>query len=75
MICLGIWWSTGRVATRQWSLRLQLYSEVNPGMLKKRESGNEVSMDIAGGEQPLPFGYNADTAVDFEGLALLEDHI
>lgn len=37
--------------------------------------GNEVSMDIAGGEQPLPFGYNADTAVDFEGLALLEDHI
>ncbi|KAF7295200.1 Protein SDA1 [Mycena indigotica] len=54
---------------------LQLYREVNPGMLKRRERGKEASMGIASGSQPLPFGHSADAAVDIEGLALLEDHL
>ncbi|KAF8921593.1 SDA1-domain-containing protein [Mucidula mucida] len=53
---------------------LQLYREVNPGMLKRRERGKDASMGIASGSQPLPFGYSADAAVDIEGLSLLEDH-
>ncbi|TRM56647.1 SDA1-domain-containing protein [Schizophyllum amplum] len=43
---------------------LQLYREVNPGMLQRRT-----------GSQPLPFGHTADAAVDIEGLSLLEDHL
>ncbi|GLB35212.1 putative protein required for actin cytoskeleton organization and cell cycle progression [Lyophyllum shimeji] len=54
---------------------LQLFREVNPAMLKRRERGKEASMDLASGSQPLPFGHNADAAVDIEGLALLEDHL
>jgi protein SDA1 len=53
---------------------LQLYREVNPGLLKRRERGKEASMGIAGGQQPLPFGHTPEAAVDIEGLALLEDH-
>lgn len=49
---------------------LQLYREVNPGMLKRRERGKEASMGIASGNQPLPFGHSADAAVDIEGLAV-----
>ncbi|KAG6845041.1 hypothetical protein H0H87_001378 [Tephrocybe sp. NHM501043] len=45
---------------------LQLFREVNPGMLKRRERGKDASMSIAGGTQPLPFGHSAD---------LLEDHL
>ncbi|KAG9318289.1 SDA1-domain-containing protein [Chiua virens] len=54
---------------------LQLYREINPGMLKKRERGKEASIGMSGGRQPLPFGHSADAAVDIEGLALLEDHL
>ncbi|KAJ6500345.1 SDA1-domain-containing protein [Mycena sanguinolenta] len=54
---------------------LQLYREVNPGMLKRRERGKEASMGMASGTQPLAFGHSADAAVDIEGLALLEDHL
>ncbi|CAK5279508.1 unnamed protein product [Mycena citricolor] len=54
---------------------LQLYREVNPALLKRRERGKEASMGLAGGSQPLPFGHSADAAVDIEGLALLEDHL
>lgn len=53
---------------------LQLYRDVNPGMLKRRERGKEASMGMASGTQPLPFGHSADVAVDIEGLSLLEDH-
>ncbi|KIJ69642.1 hypothetical protein HYDPIDRAFT_172966 [Hydnomerulius pinastri MD-312] len=53
---------------------LQLYREVNPGMLKRRERGKDASIGISGGRQPLPFGHSADAAVDIEGLSLLEDH-
>ncbi|KAI0653204.1 actin cytoskeleton organization and cell cycle progression protein [Cubamyces menziesii] len=54
---------------------LQLFREVNPGMLKRRERGKEASMGMAKGSQPLPFGHSAQAAVDIEGLVLLEDHL
>ncbi|KAJ7231461.1 SDA1-domain-containing protein [Mycena haematopus] len=54
---------------------LQLYREVNPGLLKRRERGKDASMGMANGTQPLAFGHSADAAVDIEGLALLEDHL
>ncbi|OSX64728.1 hypothetical protein POSPLADRAFT_1064899 [Postia placenta MAD-698-R-SB12] len=54
---------------------LQLFREVNPGMLKRRQRGKEASMTMAGGNQPLPFGHSTDAAVDIEGLVLLEDHL
>ncbi|EIN07629.1 protein required for actin cytoskeleton organization and cell cycle progression [Punctularia strigosozonata HHB-11173 SS5] len=54
---------------------LQLYREVNPGMLKKRERGKEATMGIASGTKPLPFGHSAQAAVDIDGLSLLEDHL
>jgi protein SDA1 len=48
---------------------LQLYREVNPGMLKRRERGKEASMRMqAGTGKPLPFGHSRDAAVDIEGL-------
>ncbi|KAL1745436.1 SDA1-domain-containing protein [Schizophyllum fasciatum] len=54
---------------------LQLYREVNPSMLQRRERGKAAAMGLAEGSQPLPFGHSADAAVDIEGLALLEDHL
>ncbi|KIM87693.1 hypothetical protein PILCRDRAFT_815270 [Piloderma croceum F 1598] len=54
---------------------LQLYREVNPGMLKRRERGKDASMGMGKGGQPLPFGHSAEAAVDIEGLVLLEDHL
>ncbi|KAL1730059.1 SDA1-domain-containing protein [Schizophyllum commune] len=54
---------------------LQLYREVNPSMLQRRERGKTAAMGLAEGSQPLPFGHTADAAVDIEGLALLEDHL
>ncbi|KAF8894386.1 protein required for actin cytoskeleton organization and cell cycle progression [Infundibulicybe gibba] len=54
---------------------LQLYREVNPSMLKRRERGKDASMGLAGGRQPLPFGHSSAAAVDIDGLILLEDHL
>lgn len=54
---------------------LQLYREVNPGMLKRRERGKEASMGLSEGRQPLPYGHSEVAAVDIAGLALLEDHL
>jgi protein SDA1 len=54
---------------------LQLYREVNPGMLKRRERGKDASIGMSQGGQPLPFGHSADAAVDIEGLVLLENHL
>ena len=48
---------------------LQLYREINPAMLTRRERGKEASMGMqaaAGG--PLPYGHSRDAAVDIEGL-------
>ncbi|KAI6019701.1 SDA1-domain-containing protein [Pisolithus orientalis] len=54
---------------------LQLYREVNPSMLKRRERGKEASMGLSEGRQPLPYGHSEVAAVDIAGLALLEDHL
>ncbi|KAI0058950.1 protein required for actin cytoskeleton organization and cell cycle progression [Artomyces pyxidatus] len=54
---------------------LQLFREVNPGMLKRRERGKTASMGMAQGNQPAPFGHSAQAAVDIDGLVLLEDHL
>ncbi|KAH9995025.1 SDA1-domain-containing protein [Russula vinacea] len=54
---------------------LQVYREVNPGMLKRRERGKTASIGMSQGNQPNPFGYVEKPAVDIEGLALLEDHL
>ncbi|EGN92016.1 hypothetical protein SERLA73DRAFT_191723 [Serpula lacrymans var. lacrymans S7.3] len=54
---------------------LQLYREVNPSMLKRRERGKEASIGMAAGSQALPFGHSATPAMDVEGLTLLEDHL
>lgn len=54
---------------------LQLYREVNPGMLKRRERGKEASMGLSVGRQPLPYGHSEGAAVNIAGLALLEDHL
>ena len=49
---------------------LQLYREVNPGMLKRRERGKSASMGMFKGDQPTPFGYVERPAVDIEGLVV-----
>jgi protein SDA1 len=49
---------------------LQLYREVNPGMLKRRERGKSASMGMSEGDQPMPFGYVDKPAVDIEGLVV-----
>ncbi|KZT20254.1 actin cytoskeleton organization and cell cycle progression protein [Neolentinus lepideus HHB14362 ss-1] len=54
---------------------LQLYREVNPGMLKRRERGKEASKAMGAGTQPLPFGHSLKPAEDIEDLVLLEDHL
>lgn len=54
---------------------MQLYREVNPGMLKRRERGKDASMGISSGRQPLPYGHSTGAAVDIEGLVLLESHL
>ncbi|KIM27293.1 hypothetical protein M408DRAFT_171912 [Serendipita vermifera MAFF 305830] len=54
---------------------LQLYREVNPGLLKRRERGKTASMGLTSGSQPLPYGHQRDAAMDIDGLNLLEDHL
>ncbi|GBE82579.1 Protein SDA1 [Sparassis crispa] len=54
---------------------LQLFREVNPGLLKRRQRGKEASMGMSSGAQPLPFGHTAVAAADIEGLVLLEEHL
>ncbi|KDQ14142.1 hypothetical protein BOTBODRAFT_32930 [Botryobasidium botryosum FD-172 SS1] len=54
---------------------LQLYREVNPGMLKKRERGKAASMGLASGSEPRPFGHGQIAAAGIDGLELLEDEL
>ncbi|TFK59040.1 protein required for actin cytoskeleton organization and cell cycle progression [Pluteus cervinus] len=51
---------------------LQLYREVNPGMLKKKERGKEGSTKPP---KVLPYGHRPSAATGIEGLKLLEDHL
>ena len=48
---------------------LQLYREVNPAMLKRRERGKLASMGIKD-NGPTPFGYVDKPAEDIEGLVV-----
>ena len=50
---------------------LQLFREVNPELLKRRERGKVASMAIQAGEetaQPLRFGEERDVATGIDGL-------
>ena len=49
---------------------LQLYREVNPGMLKRRERGKLASMGMSKGSGATPFGYVEKPAEDIEGLVV-----
>lgn len=49
---------------------LQLYREVNPGMLKRRERGKLASMGMSQGNRPMPFGRVEKPAEDIEGLVV-----
>ncbi|WVR00187.1 hypothetical protein IAU59_007329 [Kwoniella sp. CBS 9459] len=52
---------------------LQLFREVNPGMLHRRERGKAASMGLIG-NQVLAYGHSQDAANGIEGLELLEEH-
>lgn len=57
---------------------LQLFREVNPELLKRRERGKVASMAIQAGEetaQPLRFGEERDVATGIEGLDLFAKHL
>ncbi|WVR07695.1 hypothetical protein IAU60_004737 [Kwoniella sp. DSM 27419] len=52
---------------------LQLFREVNPGMLHRRERGKAASMGLIG-NQVLAYGHSKDAADGIEGLELLDEH-
>ncbi|GAA5892699.1 Sda1p [Sporobolomyces salmoneus] len=57
---------------------LQLFREVNPELLKRRERGKVASMAIQAGEetaQPLRFGEERDVATGIDGLDLFAKHL
>ncbi|GAA5953469.1 hypothetical protein JCM3765_005046 [Sporobolomyces pararoseus] len=57
---------------------LQLFREVNPELLKRRERGKVASMAIQAGEetaQPLRFGEERDVATGIDGLDLYAKHL
>nr|ASF90233.1 hypothetical protein SPAR01257 [Bartheletia paradoxa] len=53
---------------------LQLFRDVNPGLLRRRERGKAASMGMKD-TKPLPFGHSRDAATGIDGLELLEDHL
>ncbi|ORX40596.1 SDA1-domain-containing protein [Kockovaella imperatae] len=53
---------------------LQLFREVNPGMLKKRERGKAATMGENSGQVP-EYGHTKPVSQGIEGLELLEDHL
>lgn len=52
---------------------LQLFREVNPGLLKRRERGKAATMGLTMDQVPA-FGHSKDTAEGIEGLELLDEH-
>ncbi|KAK4056567.1 Severe Depolymerization of Actin [Microbotryomycetes sp. JL221] len=55
---------------------LQLYREVNPGMLKRRERGKVATMKgIEGESAPAAYGQSRDEATGIDGLELLAKHL
>ena len=49
---------------------LQLYREVNPGMVKRRERGKSASMGMSKGNGPTPFCYVEKPADEIGGLVV-----
>lgn len=60
------------VATASGGL-LQLFREVNPGMLKRRDRGKAAAMGLVNG-QVAAYGRTQEGADGIEGLELLEEH-
>ncbi|TIB70754.1 SDA1-domain-containing protein [Wallemia mellicola] len=54
---------------------LQLFREVNPGMLKRKERGKLASMGLSSGKEVLKYGQSGEAASGIEGLDLLEKHL
>lgn len=54
---------------------LQLYREVNPELLRRKERGKAATMGLSEGTQARPFGQPSDTVQGIEGLELLEAHL
>lgn len=54
---------------------LQLFREVNPGMLKRKERGKLASMGLSSGKEVLKYGQSGEAALGIEGLNLLEKHL
>ncbi|KAK4685706.1 protein SDA1, partial [Tremellales sp. Uapishka_1] len=52
---------------------LQLFREVNPGLLKRRERGKAASMGLTHDQVPA-YGHTKEIPQGIEGLELLEDH-
>ncbi|BEJ11736.1 hypothetical protein CspHIS471_0201960 [Cutaneotrichosporon sp. HIS471] len=52
---------------------LQLFREVNPGMLRKRDRGKTATMGLIDG-QVAAYGYSKIAAEGIEGLELLDEH-
>ncbi|BEI81033.1 hypothetical protein CcaverHIS002_0201930 [Cutaneotrichosporon cavernicola] len=52
---------------------LQLFREVNPGMLRKRDRGKTATMGLIDG-QVAAYGYSKVAAEGIEGLELLDEH-
>ena len=57
---------------------LQLYRDVNPDMLRRRERGKTATMNAIAGKAPpgaLQYGTQKDILTNIEGLDLLEAHL
>lgn len=54
---------------------LQLFREVNPSILKRKERGKLAAMGMSTGKQALKFGESNEVASGIEGLDLLEKHL
>jgi protein SDA1 len=52
---------------------LQLFREVNPGLLKRRERGKAATLGLLDGQVPA-FGHGQDAADGIDGLELLDEH-
>ncbi|CDZ98856.1 sda1-domain-containing protein [Phaffia rhodozyma] len=53
---------------------LQLFREVNPGLLKRRERGKAASMGLTSDQVP-EFGHQKSAPSGIDGLELLEDYL
>lgn len=54
---------------------LQLFREVNPSILKRKERGKLAAMGMSTGKEALKYGQSNEAASGIEGLELLEKHL